>query len=78
MISVRLACLIHAASVRSEPESNSPFKFPELFITQLLFLTIQTEYSQNWNAVFTASQPRFPQPLWCKINYFKLRLAAQN
>ena len=23
---VRLACLIHAASVRSEPESNSPFK----------------------------------------------------
>src|SRR5690348_1603918 len=23
-ISVRLACLIHAASVRSEPESNSP------------------------------------------------------
>src|SRR5438874_7171034 len=22
----RLACLIHAASVRSEPESNSPFK----------------------------------------------------
>ena len=26
MISVRLACLIHAASVRSEPESNSPFK----------------------------------------------------
>ena len=26
IISVRLACLIHAASVRSEPESNSPFK----------------------------------------------------
>ena len=25
-ISVRLACLIHAASVRSEPESNSPIK----------------------------------------------------
>ena len=23
-VSVRLACLIHAASVRSEPESNSP------------------------------------------------------
>ena len=26
IISVRLACLIHAASVRSEPESNSPLK----------------------------------------------------
>src|SRR5436190_5696462 len=26
VISVRLACLIHAASVRSEPESNSPLK----------------------------------------------------
>ena len=26
LISVRLACLIHAASVRSEPESNSPLK----------------------------------------------------
>ena len=26
LASVRLACLIHAASVRSEPESNSPFK----------------------------------------------------
>jgi hypothetical protein len=25
-ISARLACLIHAASVRSEPESNSPLK----------------------------------------------------
>jgi hypothetical protein len=25
-MSVRLACLIHAASVRSEPESNSPLK----------------------------------------------------
>ena len=26
VISARLACLIHAASVRSEPESNSPLK----------------------------------------------------
>ena len=26
IISVRLACLIHAASVRSEPESNSPIE----------------------------------------------------
>ena len=25
-MSARLACLIHAASVRSEPESNSPLK----------------------------------------------------
>jgi hypothetical protein len=26
VIIARLACLIHAASVRSEPESNSPLK----------------------------------------------------
>ena len=30
---VRLACLIHAASVRSEPGSNSPYKIP--FVTDL-------------------------------------------
>ena len=29
---VRLACLIHAASVRSEPGSNSPLKNVELFL----------------------------------------------
>ena len=42
VISARLACLIHAASVRSEPESNSPLKnvkrfrpgdYPELLST---------------------------------------------
>ncbi len=32
--SVRLACLIHAASVRSEPESNSPSKFCAAFRLQ--------------------------------------------
>src|SRR5262249_54151608 len=35
-ISVRLACLIHAASVRSEPESNSPYILKTLSLTQLL------------------------------------------
>ena len=29
MFTVRLACLIHAASVRSEPESNSPTNYLE-------------------------------------------------
>ena len=40
---VRLACLIHAASVRSEPGSNSPYK--KYFVTDLslsvLFFSLQ-------------------------------------
>ena len=39
--SVRLACLIHAASVRSEPESNSPLKSLSLVLYKRKFLTIQ-------------------------------------
>ena len=30
----RLACLIHAASVRSEPESNSPYKNVSLILVR--------------------------------------------
>ena len=35
-ISVRLACLIHAASVRSEPESNSPLEMVSLKLVRWL------------------------------------------
>ena len=37
---VRLACLIHAASVRSEPESNSPKSVSE---NEILTITCQAQ-----------------------------------
>ena len=49
---VRLACLIHAASVRSEPGSNSPYK--NYFVTDkfvcafLLFQKVEFTFDSNF------------------------------
>ena len=53
----RLACLIHAASVRSEPESNSPYKNVSLNCVEpvkvqlLVLLIIKTLQNQRTNSL---------------------------
>ena len=55
VISARLACLIHAASVRSEPESNSPLKNVSLIpvrwlVGRITILKLSTD-TTNWLSV---------------------------
>src|SRR5436190_21185472 len=60
-MSVRLACLIHAASVRSEPESNSPLKtvIPRLRDQSLRRTPLRGRQNLTFlNLNFNRSQPR--------------------
>ena len=50
VISVRLACVRHAASVRPEPGSNSPIKFIE---EPIWLLVIKKEIYLTWSCVYT-------------------------
>ena len=52
----RLACLIHAASVRSEPGSNSPIIITETFLKRLLKTNRTISKSKWWSWVIQFSK----------------------